>query len=85
MRADGDIDFALGYVGDDLLQLFRRDEAAEHRDAHRERLETALESFIVLESKHRGGRQSGHLLAVAERLERGAHHNFGFSEAHVAA
>ena len=39
----------------------------------------------MLEREHRGGREHGHLLAVAQRLEGGAHGDFGLAEADVAA
>ena len=83
--ADGDIDLALGQVGQRRLEFLGRAEAAEHLDAHRERLEAPLEGLEVLKCEHRGGRQHGHLLAIAQRLEGGAHHHLGLAEAHVAA
>ena len=85
MRADRDIDLALGKIRQRRLDLLRRAEAAEHLDPHRERLEAALERLEMLKRQHRGRRQHRHLLAVAQRLERGAHHDFGLAEAHVAA
>ena len=39
----------------------------------------------MLECEDRSGRQHRHLLAVAQRLECGAHHHFGLAEADVAA
>ena len=60
-------------------------EAGQHLDAHRKRREAALEGFEVLEREHGGGRQHGHLLAVAQRFERRAHGDFGLAEADVAA
>ena len=47
--------------------------------------EAALEGLEVLEREHGGGREHGHLLAVAQRLEGRAHGDFGFAEADVAA
>ncbi len=59
--------------------------AAQHLDVHRKRSEAALERFEVLEGEHRGGREHGDLFAVAQRLERSAHRDFGFAVADVAA
>ena len=39
----------------------------------------------MLEREHRGGREHRHLLAIAQRLERRAHGDFGLAVAHVAA
>ncbi len=39
----------------------------------------------MLEREHRGRREQGHLLAIAERLEGGAHGDLGLAEPHVAA
>ena len=39
----------------------------------------------MLKREDGGGGKDGDLFAIAQRLERGAHHDFGFAEAHVAA
>ena len=39
----------------------------------------------MLEGEHRGGREHGHLFAVAQRFERRAHGDFGLAVADVAA
>ncbi len=49
------------------------------------RLEALLERFEVLKAEHGGGREHGDLFAVAQRLERRAHHDFGLAETDVAA
>ena len=47
--------------------------------------EALLESFEVLEGQHRGGRQHGDLLVVADGFERRAHGDFRLAVAHIAA
>ena len=44
-----------------------------------------LKRFQMLERKHRGRREHGNLLAVRQRLERGAHGDFRLAVADVAA
>ena len=85
MGADGEIDLAGGELLDGGLQFLGGIEARKHRDAHGKRREAALEGFEMLKREHSGGREHGHLLAVAQRFERGAHGDFGFAEADVAA
>jgi hypothetical protein len=82
--ADHDVDLAEGEVRKHLLRFSRGAEAGEHFNPDREGGEAALEGFKVLEAENSGGREDGYLLAVAERLERGAHSDFGFPVAHVA-
>ncbi len=47
--------------------------------------EALLESFEVLEGEDGRGREDCYLLIVADRLERGAHADFGFAVTNVAA
>ena len=47
--------------------------------------EAFLEGFEVLESEHGGGREYGYLLAVLHGFEGGAHGDFCFAVAHIAA
>ena len=47
--------------------------------------EAPLEGLEVLEGEHGGGREDGDLLVVADGLESGAHGDFGFAVADVAA
>ena len=47
--------------------------------------EAALEGLEVLEAEDGGGREDGDLLAVLHGLEGGAHGDFGFAVADVAA
>ena len=69
----------------DALISFGDAEAAEHFDAHRERLEAALEGLEMLKCEDGSGRQHRDLLAVAERFESGAHDDFGLAVADIAA
>ena len=85
MGADDDVDLAVGEVGERLLLLLLRAEAAEHVDADREPGEALAQRLHVLEREHGGGREKRHLLAVHHRLERGAHRHFRLAVAHVAA
>ena len=66
-------------------QLLRIPEPRQHIDPDRERLEAFLKSFKVLERKHGGGRQHGHLLAIPQRFECRAHYYFRLAKAYVAA
>ena len=47
--------------------------------------EALLEGLVMLERQHGGGREHGHLLVVAERLEGRAHGDFGLAVADIAA
>ena len=85
VRADGDIDLAFGEIRQGRLDFLGRAEAAEHLHAHRKRLKAPLKCLKMLECQDRGGRQKSHLLAIAQRLESGAHRHFGFAVTHVAA
>src|SRR5215467_11137697 len=85
MRADGDIDFAFGYVGDGLLQLLWGTKAAQHFNAYGEGLEATLERLEVLEGEDGGGREHGDLFAVTQGFEGGAHDYFSFAKADIAA
>jgi hypothetical protein len=85
VRPDDDIDFAVRQVRQPGGDLLRRDETAEHLHAHGERREAPPEGLVVLEAEHGGGREQRHLPAVAQGLERGAHGDLGFAEAHIAA
>ena len=60
-------------------------EAAHHFDAHGKRGEAALEGFEMLEGEDGGGREDGDLFAVGDGFEGGAHGDFGFAVADVAA
>ena len=83
--ADDDVHFAGFQIRQDFFLLRGAAEAAEHLDAHGKRREAALEGFEMLEGENGGGREHGDLFAVADRLESGAHGDFGFAVADVAA
>ena len=85
VRADHDVHFAGLDALDDLLLLPGAAEAAQHLDVDRERGEALLERLEVLEDEHRGRRQYHHLLVVAYCLEGGAHADFSFAVADIAA
>ena len=83
--ADEDVDFAgFEFFEDDLL-LFRRAEARDHLDGDGKLREALLEGFEVLEGEDRGGREDGDLLAILHGFEGGAHGDFGFAVADIAA
>ena len=85
VRADQDVDLAgFGFLQDFFL-LLRGAEAADHFDGDGEGREALLEGFEVLEGEHRGGREHGDLLVVADGFESGAHGDFSFAVADVAA
>ena len=86
VRADGDVDFAGGQFLERRLHfLGATGSARTFRCAPGNAAKRALERLVMLEREHRGGRQHGHLFAVAQRLEGGAHGDFGFAVADVAA
>src|SRR6266849_579099 len=85
MRADDDVDFAGFEAGEDLFLLRGGAEAAEHFDAHGKCGEAALEGFQMLEGQNGGGGEKGDLLVVHDGFEGGAHGDFGFAVANVAA
>ena len=70
---------------DRLLLLLGGAEAAEHIDLEREGGEALLEGIEVLEGQHRRRRKHGDLAIVADGLESGAHGDFGFAVADIAA
>ncbi len=83
--ADEDVDLACGGLLEDVLLLFCGAEARDHLDVDGEVGEAALEGFEVLEGEDGGGREDGDLLAILHGLEGGAHGDFGFAVADVAA
>ena len=83
--ANDDVHLAVGEQRHDLLLLLLRTKAADHFDPDREPGEPILERARVLEGQHGGRRQKRHLLTVHDRLERGAHGDFGLAVANVAA
>ncbi len=83
--AGDDIDGSVGDARKHGLGVFGSDETAEHFDASGEGSETAFEGFVVLEAENGGGSEDGDLFSVAESFEGGAHRDFGFAEADIAA
>src|ERR1039458_8759913 len=64
MRADHQINFALGNVDQHRLDLFRRTKAAQHLDTHGKWLKPLLERLGMLEGQHRRGGQHRDLFAI---------------------
>src|SRR5712672_677196 len=85
MGADDDVHFAGFEIGEDFFLLGGAAKAAEHFDARGESGKSFLESFKMLEGENGGGREDGDLLVVNDGFEGGAHGDFGFAVANVAA
>ena len=85
VRADDDVDLAGGQIGERSFCSALRPEAADHLDAHRKAREALLQRLLVLKREHGRRREERDLLAVHDRLERGAHGHFGLAVADVAA
>ena len=85
MGADQDVHFAGFHSLQNFFDLLGRPEAADHFDRERERRESLLEGFVVLEGKNGGGREHGDLLVIAQGLEGSAHRDFGLAITDVAA
>ena len=85
VRADDDVNFACFEFVEHFLLFFFRAEAAEHFDADGKCGEAAAESFVVLEGENGGGCEDGDLLRIGDGFEGGAHGDFRFAVADVAA
>ncbi len=85
MGADEDVDFSLFGFFEDGFLLLRGAEAGDHLDVDGEVGEAALEGLVVLEAEDCGGGEDCDLLSVLHGLEGGAHGDFGFAVADVAA
>ncbi len=85
MGADDAVDLAGLDALDHLLRLRGGEEARQHLDADREAGEPVGERVAVLRGEQRGGSEDGDLLAVLDRLERGADGDLGLAEPDVAA
>lgn len=83
--ADEDIDFAAAEAGDDFALFGGAAEAAEHVDAHGEAGHAFDEALVVLQGEDGGGDEDGGLFAVHDGFEGGAHGDFGFAKADIAA
>ncbi len=85
VRADHEIHFALRDIFQDRLDFFRAAEAAEHFDAHRERLEALLERLECWKQSTVVGASTATCLPSPMRFESRAHHDFGLAVTDVAA
>src|SRR5258708_36721354 len=85
MRADVDVHLACFEIRENLFLFRRAAETAEHSDARRKSGKSFLEGFEMLKSQDGGRRENCHLLVVHYGLERGAHRDFSFAVADVAA
>ncbi len=83
--ADEDVDLAgFDFLENDFL-LLGGAEAGDHLNVNGELREAALECFEMLETEDGCGCKHGDLLAVLHGFEGGAHGDFSFAVAHVAA
>ncbi len=85
MRPDNDLDLASLEILERLFLFGLRSEAADHVDAHREGGKSIPERLLMLKGQDGCGREDGDLLAVHDRLERGAHRHLGLAVADIAA
>ena len=85
VRADDHIHGTVFKPLDGLVDLLGGLESAHGSHVHGEALVTFGEGLVMLLHQQCGGHEHGHLLAVLHRLERGAHGDLGFAEAHIAA
>ena len=83
--ADDHVHRAVFQAFDGRVDLLGGLEAAHGGHIHRETCESFAERLEMLLDKQRGGHEHGYLLAVLYGFECGAHGDFGFAEAHVAA
>ena len=85
VRADDDVDLAVGERGDGLLLLGLAAKARQPRDAHRELGEPLGEGHEVLLGQHGRRRQHRDLLAAQHRQQGRAQRDLGLAVADVAA
>ena len=84
MRADDDVDRAVGQPLERGRLLPCRHEPRQQADLERERREALAERRVVLRRQDGRGHEHRHLLAVLGRLERGAQRDLGLAVADVA-
>ena len=85
MGADEDVYLSLfGLFEDDFLLLWGA-EAGDHLDVDGEVGEAFFEGFVVLKAEDGSWREDGDLFSVLYCFEGGAHGDFGFAVADVAA
>ena len=85
MRADDDVDRAVGKPRLDLLHLGRRHKARGVRDLDRQAPEALLEGAVMLAGEKRRRHDDGDLLAGDRRREGRPQRDLGLAEADVAA
>ena len=85
MRADNDVSFAFAQAPDRFILFVVCAEATEHFDNDRKCRHPLGERVEVLLSQNRGRDEYGNLPAFHYHFESGAHRDFGFSVACVAA
>ena len=84
VRADHHVDGAVGQARERSRGPPCRSGTRERLDLHRESGEPLVERLEVLLDEERGRHEHRDLLAVLDRLERGAHGDLGLAEADVA-
>jgi len=80
-----DVDFSDGKVTQDLFDLFGFSKAVQRFDAHGVAVKPGGEGFEVLLGQQGGGHEDGDLFGIEDSAHGGAHGDFGFAEADVAA
>ena len=85
VRADHDVDRAVGDAFERLRRLFARPEAGELGDAHGPGRESVAEGLGMLLGEQGRRAEHGHLPARRDGDEGRAQRDFGLAEAHVAA
>ncbi len=85
VRADDDVDLALGQVGHGGVHFLGGLEAAHHFHGDRPIGEAVAEAVVVLLGEQGGRHQNRDLLAAVHGNERGAHRHFGLAETDIAA
>ena len=85
VRADHDVDVALGQLRHGGINFFCGLEAAHHLDGDRPVGEAVAKAVVVLLSEQGGRHQNRHLLAAVHGNKRRTHGHFGFTKAHIAA
>ena len=85
VRADDDIDLALGQFGLGLLRLLRTDEARKLRDAHRQTGVPFAEAAEMLPRQQCRRHDDRDLRAGERRDEGGSQRHLGLAEADIAA
>ena len=85
MRADDDVDIALGQPFARVLHLLGGNEARKAADLQREAGESLGKILVVLAGEQGGGRDHRDLLSVHRRDESGAQRDLGLAETDIAA